>query len=107
MGTDQDGRLQYEDKPRNTKSTSNLSLMAWYHMLPWRLELIRIEYPANRDAVFVFDDPDGIAEQLRIDWANSQAKDHDEERRWLRTLLVENKREKRKRKRGGGRARAH
>ena len=103
MSADPDGRLRYEDKPRNAKRTTNLSLMAWYRMPPHRLELLRIDYHPKRDAVFVFDDPDDIAEKLRIAWANSQAKDHDDERRNLRSLIVEKQRETRRRNRGGGR----
>jgi hypothetical protein len=77
------------------KSTSDLALMAFY--LYHNIELVKVERKGGRVSgsngyAFVFRDPDGRAEELRIQWANSEMRRYDGCIRTLRKVVEEMRR---------------
>ena len=85
-------------RQRNVKTTTDLALMAFY--LLRGLELVRATRKGESDQyVFHYDDPEDRAENLRIEWINSDLKRFDNEVRTLKKLTNENRRSNRRQKR--------
>jgi hypothetical protein len=85
---------------RDVYSTTDLPLMAFYIMRG--LELVKAERNRNgSNMIYWYRDPEGRAEDLRVEWINSECRDFDNAMRNLRKLGNEAK------GRGRGRRRRH
>ena len=67
------------------RATRHLSLAAYVKMRGLKLMSVRRE--RNDKAKFIFDDPDAVFEQLRVDFANSESARHDDEVRGLKQMM--------------------
>lgn len=88
-------RVTEETRHGHLYSTTDLPLMAYYIMNGLEIAKLtkkRGQGGGAQDFVFYFRDPDGKAEQLRIEWVNSQCRDFDNAVRSLKKLCHEARR---------------